>query len=271
MTNNSTNLKQKVYFIVTGASRNIGQFMAIECSKQFLAGSVVVLLARDKNGLEETKKLCLVGNDKLDVKTFSIDLSATSEDELNAILKQSLVGYARNSFDLTFIIHNMGSIGDITKSAIECTDLVAWQKYYNADVFSVILLNGTFMKLFEAVDIQTLVVNVSTKCSQVAFKSFVMYCTSRAAREMYFKVFATENDTNKSLLVLNYCPGVVDSDMTQHVQGHSVDVPLRESFKTMRDTGFMIKPIDTAKKLLKILTAGTFQSGDRLDYYDINL
>lgn len=267
MTSATTNLKQKVFLVVTGASRNIGRMMSIECSQHFLPGSVVVLLARDQKGIDETKQLCLFANDKLDIKTYAIDLSAASEDQLNTILKESIIGYEQNSFDLAFIIHNMGAIGDITKNASECSDLISWRKYYDSDVFSVISLNCCFMQV-AGKDVKKLVVNVSSKCGHVAYPSFVMYCTSRAAREMYFKVLAVENDKNDNLLVLNYCPGVVDTDMTQHVQLSSADAGLRESFKNMRETGFMIKPIETAKKLVDILTAGTFQSGDRVDYYD---
>lgn len=87
---NSIDLNQVSYCLVTGASRGIGQKMAIECSKKFKAGSVVVLLARSIAGLEKTKSLILKENSKISVVIHSIDLTSPSIEELNEIITKSM-------------------------------------------------------------------------------------------------------------------------------------------------------------------------------------
>lgn len=43
--------------ILTGASKGIGQCLAVELSKLLVAESSVVLIARDTDGLEKTKRM----------------------------------------------------------------------------------------------------------------------------------------------------------------------------------------------------------------------
>jgi short-subunit dehydrogenase len=43
--------------ILTGASKGIGQSLAVEISKLLIPESTIVLLARDTNGLEKTKEM----------------------------------------------------------------------------------------------------------------------------------------------------------------------------------------------------------------------
>lgn len=43
--------------ILTGASKGIGQSLAIEISRLLIPESTIVLMARDTNGLEKTKEM----------------------------------------------------------------------------------------------------------------------------------------------------------------------------------------------------------------------
>lgn len=43
--------------ILTGASRGIGQSLAVEISRLLVPESTIVLIARDTNGLEKTKEM----------------------------------------------------------------------------------------------------------------------------------------------------------------------------------------------------------------------
>lgn len=86
---------------------------------------------------------------------------------------------------------------------------------------------------------------------------------------MYFRVLAMEeSQTDPNLIILNYSPGPVDTDMTVDVQANSVADSVRTSFETMRSNQSILTPIDTTKKFLNIIKNGKFKSGDRIDYYD---
>lgn len=266
---NSLTLNKKTFFLISGASQGIGKHIAIECSRNLAPGSLVVLLARNEAALNATSNEIRSMNTHVSVIVLAIDLSRPTSNDIITIFGNALLNRNATEFELAFIVHNVGTIGDITKMAHQLDDTAVWQQYYDLNVFSVATLNARFMQVFA--NNPKLCVNVTSKCSSVPYPSFALYCSSRAAREMYFKVLVAENHdlkTGGTLLVLNYSPGVCDTQMTIAVQNHSADAELRTNFGEMRRQASMIMPQQTALKLIKILLAGTYHSGDYADYYD---
>lgn len=58
--------------ILTGASKGIGQHLAIEIGKLLIPDSTIVLIARDTNGLEKTKELVIKENGDILVEVHKI-------------------------------------------------------------------------------------------------------------------------------------------------------------------------------------------------------
>ncbi|XP_017479941.1 PREDICTED: sepiapterin reductase isoform X1 [Rhagoletis zephyria] len=258
-------LEKRTYLLVTGASRGIGQRMAVDVSAKLKAGSLIVLLARSEQGLAQTKaSITALGND-LNVITFSIDLSSATATQFQELLAKSLDGTKASNFERAFIIHNAGSVGDVSKSAIDVSDTTVWQQYYHMNVFSVISLNCEFFRAFNC--LPKIVVNISSKCGIEPYASMSFYCSGKAARNMYFRVLATEQ-ADEDVVVLNYAPGAIDTDMTVLVQRESINKELAGFFKMQRDTKTMLTTEQTTKKFLLVLEAQKFKSGDHVDYWD---
>uniref|UniRef100_A0A8D8KUF4 Sepiapterin reductase n=2 Tax=Culex pipiens TaxID=7175 RepID=A0A8D8KUF4_CULPI len=257
-------LDQVAYFLITGASRGIGQRMAIETARRFRAGSIVVLLARSASGLESTRAEILEVNPHITVVTSSVDLSNASRELLEDIIGKSLGKKPVESFGLAAIVHNVGTIGNVERKAIDMADRQEWEEYFATNVITVGVLNSCFLRRFGECP-RKLVVNITSKACLVPFKSMGFYCSGKAAREMYFKVLA---DEEPDLVVLNYSPGPVDTDMTVDIQGRSNAEEIRAYFKGLRDTTTMLTTHQTTAKFLSVLEAGQFKSGDHVDYYD---
>lgn len=260
---NSIDLKKVTYFIVTGASRGIGQKMAIECSKHFKEGSIVMLLARSIDGLNVTKSKILENNPSINVLTYTIDLNNPSNEEIEACINKSLINTDTSKFELTFIIHNAGTLGDPSKKASQLSKSDDWQNYFSTNVFTVAKLNSHFMATFS--NNKKLIVNITSKACLVPFKSFTYYCTGKAAREMYFKVLAEEEP---DCIVLNYSPGPVDTDMTRNDVMKSHDTDILNFYNSIRDKKSMLTVDQTTQKFIEVLSQGTFKTGDHVDYYD---
>lgn len=256
-------LHKITYLLVTGASKGIGKCMAIEICKKIKSGSVAVLIARSEQGLLETQNDILSQNNEISVKTFSADCHSATSETYENIIKKSLLNRNINDFETAFIVHNVGSIGDVTKKAKETDDIAVWTEYYNLNVFSVASLNSQFINIFKS--IKKLIVNITSKCGIVPYKSMTFYCSGKAAREMYFRVLAEEEE---DIIVLNYSPGPVDTDMNLEIQNNSGDNDIKSFFKNLRDKKEILSPIQTTTKMLNILEAFTFKSGDHLDYFD---
>ncbi|XP_062545947.1 sepiapterin reductase-like isoform X1 [Armigeres subalbatus] len=257
-------LGQVSYLLVTGASKGIGQRMAIETARKIKPGSIVVLLARSASGLESTKADILDVNPRITVVTSSVDLANASKHLLEDIIEKSLAKTPVSNFKLAAVIHNVGTIGNVERKAIDMNDRQEWEDYFATNVFTVGVLNSCFLYKFRECA-KKLVVNVTSKACLVPFNSMGFYCAGKAAREMYFKVLAAEES---DLVVLNYSPGPVDTDMTVDIQGRSNDESIRNYFKGLRDESTILTTQQTTAKFLSILESGQFKSGDHVDYYD---
>ncbi|XP_011179969.1 sepiapterin reductase [Zeugodacus cucurbitae] len=258
-------LEKRTYLFVTGASRGIGQRMAIEVSSKLKAGSMVVLLARNDQGLLNTKaSIEALGRD-LRVRTFSTDLALATAPQFREMLEKSLKSLKMSDFERAIIIHNAGTLGDVSKSAVDVPDNTIWQQYYHVNVFSVISLNCEFFRVFSGTP--KVVVNITSKCAIEPFASMSFYCSGKAAREMYFRVLAAEQALD-NVIVLNYSPGPIDTDMTEQIQRTSANKELVAQFKMQRDTKSMLTTEQTTRKFIQVLQEQKFKTGDHVDYYD---
>ncbi|XP_013108458.2 sepiapterin reductase [Stomoxys calcitrans] len=260
-------LNKKTYFLITGASRGIGKSMALEIASKLKAGSVILLMARNLEALQKTKSEIESKRSDVTVQVISIDLSTAKAVQFQKIISGSLVQSQQevSSFDRAFIIHNAGTLGDVTRKAQEMGETELWTQYYHTNVFATIALNVEFFKVFPTVP--KLVVNISSLCSIEPFISMSLYCSGKAAREMYFKVLAVEEKDNDTL-VLNYAPGAIDTDMTMIIQEDSFNLDLQDAFKTQRDNRTMLTTQQTAEKFIKVLEEVSFETGAHIDYYD---
>lgn len=76
---------------------------------------------------------------------------------------------------------------------------------------SVVVLNGVFLEaVSQYPDVKVEVVHISSLCGVQPFKTWGLYCSAKAARNMFFKTMAVEEP---NIRVLNYAPGPLDNDM----------------------------------------------------------
>ena len=69
--------------------------------------------------------------------------------------------------------------------------------------------------------------------------------------------------------MLNYAPGPVHTSMIEDViKDENVHHGLKESFSNMIENKTILKPEQSAQKLVQILEENKFKSGDHVDYYD---
>lgn len=250
------------YLLVTGASKGIGATMAIETSRNFQAGSVVVLLARSAEGLEETKREIFKVNAGLKVFADSIDLTKPPVEDLKRLINES---YDKTvAYDLVMVVHNVGTIGDTSKWARDIEDYAQLESYYSTNVFTPIILNNLLLKV-GPLGTKKFIVNITSKAALVPFKSFGFYCPGKAAREMFFKVLAEEAG---DVLVLNYSPGPVETAMTVDAQQNAVSEETSSMFRNLRDRGTILTTEQTTRRFLEVVAKGNYLSGGHVDFYD---
>lgn len=262
----SLKFEKTTFFVLTGGSRGIGATIATACGKKLPKGSRILLTARNNEGLESTRKKINAVNPDIDVITHSIDLTTPTNDKLKKLLIDSLPSGGVAAFEQAVIIHNVGSTGDVSKRARDCSKMADWQENFNTNVFSVILLNNIFLDIFKTT--RKYVVNITSKAGIEPFEGFAFYCPNKAAREMYFRVLATEEVGDETLTILNYAPGPVDTDMLQNAGKNSISAGMREFVKEGLKNGAVLTTEQTTAKLIKVLEKGEYVNGAHVDYFD---
>nr|XP_003704968.1 PREDICTED: sepiapterin reductase [Megachile rotundata]XP_012144375.1 PREDICTED: sepiapterin reductase [Megachile rotundata] len=256
-------LSGNVFLLVTGASRGIGRQIAITFGSLLGGNSHVLLLATNLNALKETAKNI---SSNVSVDTVSIDLSNATKGELHDVIMQSLKNKTVTQFDQVVVVHNVGTMGDLTKKTNDMTDINIWHSYYDLNVFVPAILNGVVMQIFnETTNTKKTVINISSLLGLKPTKSTGYYCTGKAAREMFFKVFAVENP---EVDVLNYSPGPVETDMYHQVCNEVSDKEVKSHFNDLLTKRTVLTCEQTVNRLLKVLESHKYESGDHVDYYD---
>lgn len=160
-----------------------------------------------------------------------------------------------------------GSLGDISKSFLSLTDPNEINTYFAFNITSALCLTSSALQAFGTrPGCSRTVVNISSLCALQPFRSWALYCSGKAARDMMFRVLAAEEP---DVRVLNYAPGPLDTDMQLLARTKTGDAEMRQQFQSLHDSGQLIDCAVSAQKLLRLLEENTFTSGAHMDFYSV--
>ncbi|EZA62408.1 hypothetical protein DMN91_010684 [Ooceraea biroi] len=254
-------LSGKVFLVVTGASRGIGRQIALTFGSLLEKGSHMLLLARDLNALCEVKKSI---PPIVNVDAVRMDLSKATKTDLEEAILKTLKGTTREAFDRVVLVHNVGSL--VAKLLNDVTDVNDWRAYYDLNFFVPAVLNAVAMNLFDSkTNTKKLIMTISSIYAVQPFVGSGHYCTAKAAREMYFKVFALENP---DVDVLIYAPGFVDTDMSTFSCENTLDPVNKERYCLTRKNKTMLTAEQSINRLVEILKVHKYKSAEVVDYHD---
>ncbi|XP_069488402.1 sepiapterin reductase [Ambystoma mexicanum] len=249
--------------VLTGASRGLGRSLALAlCSRVRGPGSCFLLLARSAEGLAGVAGELRAACPGLEVRCEAVDLG--TEEGLRRAERSARE--LPQGQERLLLIHNAGSLGDLSKTFVGFTNPTEVNNYLAFNVTSAMCLTSAVLGTFtKRTALRRVVVNISSLCALKPYKSFSLYCSGKAARDMMFQVLAAEEP---DVRVLNYAPGSLDTDMFQQVCTDSVDPEVRHHFQNMKDSGTVLDCKVSAEKLVNLLLVDSFQSGAHIDFYD---
>lgn len=95
------------------------------------------------------------------------------------------------------------------------------------------------------------ILNVSSGAARRPIKGWMAYCVSKAAAVMAFDMLAAEND---HVEVLHFDPGVMDTDMQNHIRQQTADVmPDVELFRGFKTDQALKSPREVAEEIVSIV------------------
>ncbi|XP_048364891.1 sepiapterin reductase isoform X1 [Sphaerodactylus townsendi] len=259
--------------VVSGASRGLGRSVARAVAARLAPGSALLLVARSAAALGRLEgELAAAWGPALRLRALPADLA--TDAGLAAALHAARDLWPADAAPpdggpprrLLLLINNAATLGDISKAFVDFTSPAEVNSYLNLNVTSALCLTSSILKAFPAEPgLCRVVVNISSLCALKPFKTWALYCTGKAARDMMFQVLAAEEP---DVRVLNYAPGPLDTDMQELARTKSGDPEMREQFLLMKQTGQLLDCDVSSQKLLTLLLEDTFESGAHIDFFD---
>ncbi|XP_070844913.1 sepiapterin reductase-like [Chaetodon trifascialis] len=253
--------------IITGASRGFGRTIAREMSRLVKPRSVLVLAARSADDLRALQTELLeseAGGAGLVVECVAADLGQV--EGLESVVRASKEAFSED-IDHIILVNNAASLGDVSRYAKSFTNMDEVDSYLSFNVSSSLCLTASVLQAFpQRAGVKRTVINITSLCALQPFRSWVLYCTGKAAREMMFRVLAEEEP---DLRVLSYSPGPLDTAMHTEARSRTADPNLRKSFSDMFAQGQLLTCETSCAKLMKLLLEDTYTSGAHIDVFDL--
>ncbi|KAL5007883.1 hypothetical protein ScPMuIL_016689 [Solemya velum] len=259
---------KKTCCAITGASRGLGKAIAIDFCTKFPPDCLFVLLSRDMNQLNSVKSEMETKSPRTTIVTKQFDQSNLDGRIYKSLFDDALreSRFGPGDFQQAMIIHNAGTGGDPSKYIRELSDPALVGGCFDTNISGMVLLNAAFLQTFPSSSVSSrVVVAMSSLSAIMPMRTWSLYCTVKAARDMFFRVLALEEP---DIRVLNYAPGPCLTEMLSDLTRNTRDPERSKTLHAYFTEQTALEPAISIAKLVEILTENTFESGSHIDYYD---
>ena len=241
----------KGVYLVTGASKGLGQAISVEIAKN---GYTVIAIAR------ESKELTNIENE---LKSYSENSIALPCDLGNHSEIKSTTNKILSRFDhISGIVHNAGTISPI--EGMLDVDRSNWERAIQVNLIGVQDLTNSLAPILGG-EKHTRIVTISSGAAKRSIHGWSSYCVSKAGLDMWTNCMAEEG-ANRNISALAIAPGIVDTGMQAEIRNSDeFNFPLLSNFVDYHRNGELEKPETVAAKLLPFCVGISGQNGDRLD------
>lgn len=245
------------YAIVTGASKGLGASAAQEFISK---GIPVISVSRSENStLKQTAESAGVS-----YTHYSCDLSSAQQvQSVFANICEEVFQHAEN----VYVINNAGVIEPIDIAGELDADLV--QRNIQVNLSAPILISNLFLQKAKATGARVIITNVTSGAGERPIQGWSIYCSTKAAVNMFTKTAALElENSGSSNKVIAFSPGIMDTDMQVTIRSSSeeafADV---DTFRNYKESGSLRSPDTVAGALVKLVLADHLDNGK---VYNVN-
>lgn len=219
------------YYFITGTSSGIGKAIVEE------------LLLNDDNFVYGFSRTNTLNNERF--KHKSLDLSDL--DEVSSYDFPILKNVKKIA-----LINNAGTLGEIKHlGQLDAANIIT---SFNVNLTSVALLSSAFIRSYQDIDIERIIINISSGAAKSAYDGWAPYCATKAGINMLTQVIEKEQLLEPSpIKVFAIAPGVVDTYMQETIRkSDQKDFSSLEKFQALKREGALYKAKDVAQKIVSM-------------------
>lgn len=248
------------YYIITGASRGIGEAIA----KQLISTqSHIVCVSR--SGTKNLEQIARDANSTL--RSIVFDLAATAT--ITSLIDDIFQTIHLTETDSVFLINNAGVIQPIAPLEKCDTDdiLTAIQVNYAAPM----LLCAAFIahtKLFAGTK---RIINISSGAGLHPYHGWSAYCTTKAALTMLTQCIAVEQKNEQfPVEVLSVTPGIIETNMQEQIRATAKEnFAALDFFIDMKQQNKSKTAEYAASKIVDLIHNPDIKSGEFYDFIEL--
>ena len=246
-------------FILTGASRGMGQAMALQLLQ---SGPTLVCMSRQTSPALSEKASRQGGA----LEQWQVDLA--DSQAAAARLTGWLNVQPQEAFGSATLINNAGVIPRIAPLAASDPRELAWALQVGLE--APLVLSAAFLAATEHWQVPRKVLNISSGLGRRAMASSAAYCAAKAGMDHFTRSMAMEEALKPhGARVCSLAPGVIDTDMQVQLRGTpAADFPEQANFARLHDNGQLSSPQQAAQRVLAWLTRADFGSQPVADVRD---
>lgn len=233
--------------IVTGSSRGLGAALAGQLATQV---NQLITVARTDN--RQLHKLARQhGCEHIHHEADLAD-PAQIEQASRAIFSQLDLSASQY-----ILINNAGTLGPVGQyNSLGHNKAADITSAFNLNINSVIVLTAAFLTATRSTGADIRVINISSGAGRSPYPGWGVYCTTKAALDMYTRVAKQEAPHAK---LVSLAPGVIDTAMQKQIRELDPnDFPNRSRFTQLHDKGELSNPDQLAHKILNYLHRDDF-------------
>jgi benzil reductase ((S)-benzoin forming) len=222
--------------IISGINRGLGQAIY----NLLLMDSVYHIF-----GLSRTLTL----EQHIDLSSNKFHYHQIDFTDLNSVMKLDFSNISTKSFSEIIFINNaaviepIGQLGELNNQKI--IDAV------NINITSPSIILNKTLDAFKKIDIK--VINISSGAAKNPINGWALYCASKSFTNMLCNVIALQTTTNRTIDIVNFDPGVIDTSMQGIIRSKSEsEFPGVSNFIELKETQKLQSPEDVALNILNL-------------------
>jgi len=232
------------YYIVTGASRGIGQALT---RKLIVPGNTLFAVSRTLN--EDLTELA----SSLNVPLYYFEADLSVREEAEKFIRSAFSKIKLGPFDRIALINNAGMLEPV--APIKSVDFALAEKHLHLNLLTPMILSSVFLSETDGLDIPKVILNISSGASFNAYSGWSVYCSSKAGLDMFTQVAGLEQNAEiQPTKVFALAPGIIETGMQELIRTTDESLfPERDKFIRLYEEGKLSNPDDIAYIILNTI------------------